>query len=203
MRSPILHHDGRPRAGRLTDMKKPSYPAASRAAREWLGFKRVYDRARVALEWDDERLFGRQASVSGWSPADHLFHVCLASELVVRNLRMLGKGPGGMVQEGGEPILEAQPILASGILPRGERAPRMVTPPDDFDRAFLADLVESGARDLERQSEAVAALIDKPWTIPHQTLGPLTAEGWVRFARMHGVHHWRIVREVIAAGADS
>jgi len=193
----------RPHAGRLPDMKKSSYPAASRAAREWLGFRRVYDRARTALEWDEERLFGRHPSASGWSPAEHLFHLCLASELVVRNLRMLGKGPGGMVLEAGEPIPEARPILATGILPRGTKAPRMVTPPDDFDRAFLADLVESGSRDLERQSESVTALFDKTWTIPHQTLGPLTAEGWVRFARMHGVHHWRIVREVLATGESS
>ncbi len=184
-------------------MKKPSPLDASRPAREWLGFRRIYERARAALEWDDERLFGRHPSASGWSPAEHLFHLCLASELVVRNLRMLGKGPGGMVQEDGEPIPEARPILATGILPRGTEAPRMVTPPDDFDRAFLTDLVESGARDLDRQAEAVTALFDEPWTIPHQTLGPLTAEAWVRFARMHGVHHWRIVREVLAAGNPS
>ncbi|MCB9904068.1 MAG: DinB family protein [Planctomycetes bacterium] len=173
--------------------------AAARSAREWLGFRRVYSRARAALAWPDARLFGRVPEVSGWSPAEHLFHLCLASELVVRNLRMLAKGPGGMVQPDGEPILEARPIMASGILPRGERAPRMVTPPDDFDRAFLTELVESGEQGLERQAAAVQPLFDEAWTLPHQTLGPLTAEGWVRFARMHGTHHWRIVREIVAA----
>lgn len=187
---------------RLPDMKKRSYEAAPRAALEWLGFRRVYSRARVALAWSDERLFGRVPRVSGWSPAEHLFHLCLASELVVRNLRMLGKGPGGMVQPDGEPIAEARPILARGILPRGTTAPRMVSPPTDFDRAFLTELVESGERDLERQTDRVNELFAESWTIPHQTLGPLTAEAWVRFGRMHGVHHWRIVREVIAAGDD-
>ena len=114
---------------------------------------------------------------------------------------------GLLEQWAARPEPEAGPwravILATGILPRGTEAPRMVTPPDDFDRAFLTDLVESGARDLDRQAEAVTALFDEPWTIPHQTLGPLTAEAWVRFARMHGVHHWRIVREVLAAGTPS
>lgn len=181
-------------------MKKRSHAAASRAAREWLGFRRIYDRARAALEWDDERLFTRRQSVSGWSPAEHIFHLCLASELVVRNLRMLGKGPGGMVLPEGEPIPEARPIMATGILPRGTKAPRMVTPPQDFDRAFLAELVESGLRDLDDRAETVTPLFDEAWTLPHQTLGPLTAEGWVRFARMHGVHHWRIVREIVATG---
>lgn len=175
--------------------------APDRAAREWLGFRRVYERARRALEWDDDRLFGRVPDVSGWSPGDHLFHLALASELVVRNLRMLRKGPGGMVAADGEPIPEARPILDRGILPRGTTAPRMVTPPDDYDRAFLADLVSSGERDLTRLEPDVAELFERAWTIPHQTLGPLTAVGWVRFGRMHGVHHWRIVREVIAAGA--
>lgn len=173
--------------------------AASRAALEWLGFRRVYSRARAALAWPDERLFGRVPEVSGWSPAAHLFHLCLASELVVRNLRMLSKGPGGMVQADGEPIAEARPIMASGILPRGERAPRMVTPPDDFDRAFLTELVESGEAGLLSQAETLQGVLDQPWTLAHQTLGPLTAEGWVRFARMHGTHHWRIVREIVAA----
>jgi len=177
--------------------------ALPRATREWRRFRCVYTRARAALEWPDERLFGRVPEASGWSPAEHLFHLCLATELVVRNLRMLRKGPGGLVAEGGEPIPEARPILLRGILPRGTRAPRMVTPPTEFDRAFLRELVDSGERDLERLEDAMGELFEQSWTIPHQTLGPLTAELWVRFGRMHGVHHWRIVREILTAGGPS
>lgn len=172
---------------------------AARIEREFAGLLRAYGRAERDLERDDRELFERVPRASGWSVAEHRFHLCLASELVVRNLRSLRKGKGGLVKPAGEPIPEALPILERGLLPRGTEAPRMVTPPEDFDREFLRDLVLTGREGLERLAPDLPVLAQSTCVIPHQTLGDLTAALWLRFGRMHAVHHGRIISEIDAA----
>ncbi len=173
--------------------------AASRIEREFSGLVRAYDRARRDLERRPAELFEPQPEVSAWSIAQHRFHLCLASELVVRNLRALGKGVGGLVKPGGLPIREALPILACGILPRGTQAPRMVSPPDDFDAEFLREIVVTGREALVAIQPDLEALAESRAVLPHQTLGDLTAALWLRFGRMHAVHHGRIIGEIDAA----
>jgi hypothetical protein len=173
--------------------------AAARIDREFAGLLRSYDRAERDLARSEEELFGVVPEVSGWSVADHRFHLCLASELVARNLRALGKGAGRLVKPSGEPIPEAVPILVRGILPRGAQAPRMVSPPEEFERAFLEELVLTGREALLKLRPELPALARSTAVLPHQTLGDLSAALWVRFARMHAVHHGRLIAEIDAA----
>ena len=177
--------------------------AAARTGREFRGLVRSYDRALASLERDPAELFERVPGVSGWSVAEHRFHLALASELVVRNLRSLAKGEGRFVAPDGDPIPEALPILARGRLPRGERAPRMVTPPDEFDADFLHEILESGREGLLRLEPALEGFAASAATIPHQTLGPLTAPLWLRFGRMHALHHEGIMAEIDRARASA
>lgn len=173
--------------------------ASARAAREFAGLLRSYDRALADLEREPSELFQRVPRASGWSVAEHRFHLALASELVVRNLRGLARGAGRLVAPGGDPISEALPILARGRLPRGTEAPRMVSPPDEFDAPFLREIVESGREALAALEPQLEDLAASRATIPHQTLGPLTAALWLRFGRMHALHHERIIAEIDAA----
>jgi hypothetical protein len=138
--------------------------------------------------------------VSGWSAAQHLAHLALANELVVRNVQSLLKGAGALVVDQGVPPPDAEAVLESGRFPRGAaQAPRMVRPPEEVRRDFLVDWIAEGLAALEAlaaRSEEIAAA---PQGIPHQVLGPLSAARWVRFAAMHTRHHLDIAREVLAS----
>jgi hypothetical protein len=148
-------------------------------------------RTIVALPADVAEL--RRPEVSGWSPLEHVAHVSLANELIVRNLHSLGSGQGALVQLSGEPVAGTLEILQSGAIPRGRaQSPRMVRPPSRIDRALLEEWMagaESGFEHFASQSELLEAASGR---IPHQLLGPLTASQWVRFARIHTLHHLAI-----------
>ncbi|HEX6883229.1 MAG TPA: DinB family protein [Planctomycetota bacterium] len=136
--------------------------------------------------------------VSGWSAEQHLAHVALANELVLRNLASLAAGKGVLLVHGAESNPAALAVLAAGTLPRGQaQAPRIVRPPERIDRTLLAQWLADARAALARlDPRALPAGEPK---IPHQALGPLDAPQWARFAVVHTRHHLTIAREVLAA----
>jgi len=133
---------------------------------------------------------------SGWSSVQHLAHVALANELVLRNLKSLADGRGLLIVRGGEPHPRALELLAAGRLPRGQaQSPRMVRPPERVERALLAQWLADGRR--ARNELDASALVPSELKIPHQLLGPLDAPQWARFAVVHTRHHLAIVREIL------
>ncbi|MBK7875332.1 MAG: DinB family protein [Planctomycetes bacterium] len=139
-------------------------------------------------------------SVSGWSAEQHIAHVALANELVLRNLKSLVKGSGMLVVKGGEPHPRALELLAAGRLPRGEaQAPRMVRPPERVERALLVQWLEDGKRELATID--AAQLVASELKVPHQILGPLDARQWLRFGAVHTRHHLVIACDVLASVA--
>jgi hypothetical protein len=162
--------------------------------------------ALAALQTEMDSLFATDPaalarvarSVSGWSREQHLAHVALANELVLRNLRSLAAGAGPLVVHGATSLPLASEVLARGVLPRGEaQAPRMVRPPERIDRALLAQWLADGRT-------ALAALDPRTLHaggahVPHQLLGPLDGPQWARFALVHTRHHLGIVAEIAAA----
>jgi hypothetical protein len=151
------------------------------------------------LERSGEGLGRIAAPVSGWSAEQHLAHLALANELVCRNLKSLLRGSGPLVQDEGEPPPEALAVLQSGRFPRGAaQSPRMVRPPEQVRRDFLAEWLESNRLDFEELSARTGEIEAAGKRITHQVLGPLTAARWLRFAAMHTRHHLDIAREVMA-----
>ncbi|MBI5362376.1 MAG: DinB family protein [Planctomycetes bacterium] len=148
------------------------------------------------LDLDPAVLSAVAPSVSGWSPEQHVAHVALANELVLRNLKSLAKGSGMLVVKGGEAHPRALELLAAGRLPRGEaEAPRMVRPPEKVERELLLQWLADGKRELA--SIDAAQLVASDMKIPHQILGPLDAPQWARFGAVHARHHLVIVLEVL------
>ncbi len=138
------------------------------------------------------------AGVSGWSAEQHLAHVALANELVLRNLKSLAKGSGLLVVEGGEPVPGALEILAGGRIPRGAaQSPRIVRPPAAVERALLLEWLADARRELAALDPH--AIRSTNQRIPHQILGPLDAPQWLRFGVVHSRHHLAIAREVLLA----
>lgn len=136
--------------------------------------------------------------VSGWSAEQHLAHVALANELVLRNLASLASGAGVLLVHGAESNPAALAVLASGALPRGQaQAPRIVRPPQRIERELLGQWLADARAALARLDPATLRAGEPK--ISHQALGPLDAPQWARFAVVHTRHHLAIAREVLAA----
>ena len=161
---------------------------------------RVADRL-IAI--DEGELARPAPSVSGWSAEQHIAHLALANELCLRNLVNLAKKSGLLVVEGGEMKTGARDLLSAGTLPRGVvQSPRMVRPPERIERALLVEWQRSNLAAIDAARADVTALAPSSFKIPHQTLGPLDAPEWARFAAVHTRHHLAIAYEVLhASGA--
>lgn len=158
-----------------------------------------YDGLRARL---GAREHARAAEVSGWSVAQHLFHIALATDLALRHVRALLDGKGRLVTMEGALGARAAAVLASERTERGvAQAPRIVQPGDAVNPEFLTNELR-GARAASAALRGRAAEVrSAPGWIPHQELGPLNAAHWLRFARLHAAHHLAIADEVAAAVA--
>jgi hypothetical protein len=166
-------------------------------ARELPRVLQQYDTLRALLEAHPQ-LRSRRSHLSGWSAEEHIAHVTLANELVLRNLGNLLKGSGLLVMQGGDAAPGALELLQAGSLPRGQaQSPRMVRPPAPVDVPMLLDWLREGRAGFAALDPARIA--SSGLKIPHQVLGPLDAPEWLRFAAVHTRHHLGIACEVLAA----
>lgn len=147
-----------------------------------------------------ERTGRRVASVSGWSVAQHLYHIALATDLAFRHVLALVAKKGRLIQEEGALGELAGAVLASDQTPRGEaQAPRMVTPDEEVNGEYLAMELKANRDTLDKLRLIAEDIAAAPGWIPHQTLGTLTARHWLRFAALHARHHWAIIRDIESA----
>jgi hypothetical protein len=167
-------------------------------ARDLRDLAGLLDEIDGVLALAPELLVTLAPATSGWTVEQHLAHVALANELVLRNLASLAAGRGALVVRGGEPDPAAQAVLVAGRIPRGAaRAPRMVRPPERVQRELLLEWLADGRRALVALDPA--AVVASELKVPHQLLGPLDAPQWARFGVVHARHHLEIVREILAA----
>ena len=166
---------------------------------DWTGLAAGIGELGTLLARDADVLLERRPDVSGWSAAEHAFHVTLADELCLKNVHSLLAGKGMLVRPLENRLPEALELLRRDSFPRGEaEAPRFVRPPKRIDLAFLGELLE-GVRGLHAELEPhLASLPDTPLGVPHQVLGDLDACEWLRFAHVHTRHHVAIAGDVLA-----
>lgn len=156
----------------------------------------LYREVEALLALDPERLAAVVPERSGWAPEQHLAHVALANELVLRNLASLAAGTGALIVRGVEPHAHAVAVLAEGRIPRGQaQSPRMVRPPERVQLELVRQWVADGTAALAALDPA--RIVPGELCIPHQLLGPLDGPQWARFAVVHTRHHLDIVREVL------
>ena len=159
-----------------------------------------YREAESIVSLDDERLFAVAPEVSGWSAGHHLFHIALANELALRNVRMLLEGKSRWISHEDGPSLLGFLTLTTGRIPRGVgKAPRAVTPPPKPDPEVVRDTFASNRRELAELTPRLDEIIAAQGGVPHADLGNLSATRWLCFAGLHGEHHLRIMREVLDA----
>lgn len=138
----------------------------------------------------------RDSSVSSWGVGQQLVHVCLVAGSIGAALERL-------VRRGGEPA-ESRPatraLLATGTFPRGAaEAPEPMTRARTPGVSEIRDVWAKAHRRWESLAGRHDAIREAEGTIPHFELGPLSAAEWVRFAAAHGIHHLRIVDEILGA----
>jgi hypothetical protein len=161
----------------------------------------LQDEIEERLAHDPAVLARVALSVSGWSSEQHVAHVALANELVLRNLKSLAAGRGQLLVRGAAADPRAVAVLSEGRLPRGQtQAPRMVRPPERVERALLDQWLADGRTALSELDPRT--LLPGDPKIPHQLLGPLDAPQWARFALVHTRHHLAIVGEILDASSQ-
>ena len=167
--------------------------------RQLIALERSTGRLEEHLAVSEERLRERRPERTRWSLLEHGFHVVLANDLSLRNVRSLLARKGRLIRPCTPLVPEAEAVLRRGRIPRGRsRAPRFVTPPATIDLALVHEIIASTRQTLEGLAPRSAELDAAPDCIPHQELGGLSASGWLRFARLHSAHHLVIMRELAA-----
>ncbi len=177
--------------------------ASSDPALDLAGLRRLLARVGRLLELPEDELTTPRPEVSSWSVGQHLFHLVLAGDLSLRNVKSLVARRGRLIRDFEQRDEEGLAILRRGRIPRGVApAPRFVTPPPRLDLDVLRDLFADVSKALDEIEADPEGLASAPQGIPHQLLGDLDAREWVRFARVHTAHHLAICRDLRAsAGA--
>ena len=132
----------------------------------------------------------RRPEMSGWSAAQHLYHVALATDLALSCVATILAGTSPRVrQDLPKSELFAQ-LLARGSFPRGTQAPRLVIPPTTINLDFLEqELATASAAAAKFQGQNLSQATGR---IMHEILGGLDAKEWLAFAQMHVTHHLNI-----------
>lgn len=167
---------------------------------EFQGLERALDAYDALRRRLGEREHTVAPGVSGWSVAQHLFHIALATDLALRHVVSLLSGKGRLVSLEGELGARAAAVLASETTQRGiTQAPRMVQPGAEVNPEFLTNELRGARAAVAALRARAGEFASAPGWIPHQELGPLNASHWLRFARLHAFHHLAIAEEVAEA----
>lgn len=143
---------------------------------------------------DDDTLFARDAAVSEWSVAQHLFHVLKANGMMLKAAQVLAQGAG----EQGQSLSEVgRQVLAEEKMPRGQYdAPENVQPAGAPSRDDVHDALHRSHQKLSALEPLLEGLPEVKGRFPQPFMGPLSATEWLRMARIHAAHHLGIVREI-------
>jgi|GEM_PF-627071 len=134
--------------------------------------------------------------VSKWSLARHAYHAALINTRMLGAARKLAEGDADVAVDGRANLI-GWLVLTLGRMPRGKgRSPREFVPPEDLDDELLADALHDSRRQLTLLEPYLSALGSSEKRLPHPVLGALTPKQWLRAARMHAVHHSRIIADI-------
>jgi hypothetical protein len=158
-----------------------------------------HEEAGALIEgWPDGALFGVHPEVSGWSVAQHLYHVFKSNGSMMKAIQFIRRGSPPVTTEGGLNEAGAY-VMARGRMARGvAQAPDRVLPLDAPGRGELRDSLERSRTRYDEVASLLPDLPSYPGRLPHPFLGLLNAAEWLRTARIHSDHHLAIAREVAA-----
>lgn len=166
---------------------------------EYDSLRSFYNETADLLDQPDDVLFGVEPSVSGWSPAQHLYHVWLANGKSLAAALYITQGRG---ETDGSPNEIGRAVLMEASVPRHQmKAPESVTPPDDPDRKVLTETLTRSRGKFDDLGARLDALSTANGRLPHPRLGALNGPQWLRFVRVHAQHHHAIIRDILNSEA--
>ncbi|NBC15794.1 MAG: DUF1569 domain-containing protein [Bacteroidetes bacterium] len=161
-----------------------------------------YDASAALLDHPDEALLVVDTDVSGWSAAQHLYHIWLANGKMLTAVQVIHRGGGPVTTEGAlEPT--GRHVLEHGITRGQAQAPVGVRPPETVTREVLTETLARSRAKAEAVEELLPEVPDLEGRLPHPFMGALTAAQWLRMARLHAEHHLALARDVLAATTDA
>ena len=148
--------------------------------------------------WDDARLYAAVPDVSGWSPAQHLAHLCDATRLILEAIEALeASTDDGATRPARSPRLAGRAVLVTGRIPRGRaQAPRGTVPAAVPARAALHEALEAMSHRVAAAAARAHGFRRVAGARLHPALGWLGAAQWWRFLRVHDEHHLAIVADI-------
>ena len=156
-----------------------------------------YEATAALLDASDDALFAVNTAVSGWSPAEHLYHIWLANGRSLKAAVLMAQGKIPLSEEGG-PNAEGRQVLAEGRFERGRsEAPDNVRPPASVSRDELTETLRRSRDKLDDLAPHLDVLARVAARLEHPRLGPLDGPQWIRFVRVHSEHHHAIIRDIL------
>lgn len=150
---------------------------------------------QVRVSGPEAKLYASAPHVSGWTTAQQIHHATMVNNQILGRLVALCEGD--TLPEEGRVSMVGRLVLAVGRFPRGRsRSPRSFIPAERPGREQLeAILQETGtnAQALEAHLDRIHALRGR---FKHPVFGYLDALQWLRFARIHALHHLAIIRDI-------
>ena len=181
-----------PDPGRAPTPAAPGSPA----------LRRAHARARRQLDTLLElargpRIGVRAPAVSGWSVSQHVEHLALSDRGVLSLLDRLAAGP--IESDAPGITLAGRTVLLLDYIPRGAARAIERIQPRGLDPAELAAALTEIHRRLAALAPHLGAIERHPGRFKHPVFGGLNGRQWVRFLGVHHHHHWKIIRDILAA----
>lgn len=143
-------------------------------------------------------LYEAAPDVSGWSPAQHLFHILKANGMMLKGIEMICRGDRRVRPEG-EPNRMGRIILDGERFLRGGQAPDAVVPPEVLSADDLRAALDRSRATYDASAALVPDVATARGCLPHMFLGELDARQWLRLARLHSEHHLALIHTILAA----
>lgn len=161
-----------------------------------------YEASAPLLEHSDVRLMTVDMEVSGWSAAQHLYHIWLANGKMLTAVQVIHHG-GGPVTTKGTLNPAGRHVLEHGFTRGRAKAPVGVRPPETVTRKVLTETLARSRSKAEAVASLLPEIPDLEGRLPHPLMGDLTAAQWLRMARLHAEHHLALARDVLDATTDA
>ena len=163
---------------------------------EYLALGTALSAFEHTLDWPDDRLFQADEAISKWTPAQHVYHLCVANGMMLKGIQLICHGGRRILTEGTMTEIGRR-CIEDGVFPRGRgKAPTPTQPPEAPSRDDLRQALDRSRKRYEALQPMLSAIPEAEGYLPHVFFGDLTAAQWLRVARVHAEHHLMIVREI-------
>lgn len=161
-----------------------------------------YKASAALLDHPDDALLAVDTDVSGWSAAQHLYHIWLANGKMLMAVQVIHRGGGPVTPEGAlEPA--GRHVLEHGFTRGQAQAPDGVRPPETVTREVLTKTLARSRAKAEAVADLLPEVTDLEGRLPHPFMGALTAAQWLRMTRLHAEHHLALARDVLDATTEA